>query len=91
MPDDAHGGEHAADSMSKRVSVLGAVVGSWAMSGMESQMMTREFPGEGELTAIQTLEESARDWRLSDVEELAPMGADGMDVNAGWPEYKGPE
>lgn len=28
IPEEAHGGEHAADSMSKRVSVLGAVVGS---------------------------------------------------------------
>lgn len=61
------------------------------MSGMESQRMTREFPDAGELTAIQTLEESARERRVSGVEVLAPMGVLGMDVNAGWPEYSGPE
>lgn len=91
MPDDAHGGEHAADSMSKRVRVLGALVGSWAVSGMESQTMTRAFPEAGELMAIQTLEDSAREPRVSGVEELTPMGVVGMEVNAGCPEYRDPE
>lgn len=90
IPDDAHGGEHAADSMSNRVSVLGALVGSCAVSGMESQTMTRAFPGAGELMEIQTLEERARERRVNGVDELAPMGLEGIAVKAGWPEYKGP-
>jgi hypothetical protein len=51
---------------------------------MESQTMTRLLPGEGELTAIQTLEERTRERAESGVEELAPMGALGRELNPGW-------
>lgn len=91
MPDEAHGGEHAADWRSKRVSELGALVGSCAVSGIESQMMTRELGDAGDSTEIQTLAESATERAFNGVEELAPMGALGMVVNPGLPEYSDPE
>jgi hypothetical protein len=63
--------------------------GNWEMSGMESHMMTRfvvlDEDEEG-WTAIQMLEEMARDFEVSGVEELVDVrGGEGREVNDEFP------
>jgi hypothetical protein len=83
-PEAEQGEEQVLDCISMRVRALDpAGGGSWEMSGTESHIMTRfeELDEDEEgWTAIQTLEEMARDLAVSGVEDV--NGAEGREANA---------
>jgi len=77
-PDLEQGGEHVADSISRREKEPELPEGSCVISGTESQRINRSL--EPVLTAIQTLDEIARDPAESDWEAFVG-GVDGTDAN----------
>ena len=85
-PEPAHGGEHAADSIPRREREPALEVGSWAMSGIESQRMTRLF--EPAITEAQTLDEMAMEPADKGWEALVG-GVEGRRAKAACPAYSG--
>lgn len=73
VPAPAHGGEHAADCISRREKAPAEdVVGSCEMSGMESQRMSLELV-DPEVTAAQVFDAIARESAESGVDVFEPL------------------
>lgn len=89
MPEALHGGEHAIEKRLLSERLPEARMGSWEMSGTESQKTMREFE-EPEVTEATRLLEIAMDSAVSGRDALT-MGISGREEKPARPEYRGSE